>query len=64
MRCVDHVDYTASTRPHELDHTDQEAICPAWQILIIQIIQIIQIICPLAQARSESKACPIVFMVG
>ena len=25
---VDHAEYAASTRQHELDHTDQEYICP------------------------------------
>ena len=35
---LDHAEYTAPTRQHELDHTDhtdhtdQEYICPAWQI--------------------------------
>ena len=29
---LDHADYTAPTRQNELDHTDQECICPAWQI--------------------------------
>ena len=38
---LDHADYTASTRQHEVDytdytdhtdHTDQESICPAWQM--------------------------------
>ena len=35
QRVLDHADRTASTRKHELDHTDhtdQESICPAWQI--------------------------------
>ena len=26
--CQDHADYTAPTWQHELDHTDQQYICP------------------------------------
>ena len=35
---LNHADYTAPTRNHELDHTDhtdhtdQDCVCPAWQI--------------------------------
>ena len=29
---VDHADYMAPSRQRELDHTDNECICPAWQI--------------------------------
>ena len=35
---LDDADHTASTQQQELDHTDhtgQESICPAWQILIM-----------------------------
>ena len=33
---LDHADYAAPTRQHEVDHTDQEFICSAWQIYIIK----------------------------
>ena len=32
---LDHAGWTAPNRQHEPDHTDQESICPAWQIQII-----------------------------
>ena len=34
---LDHAGYTAPTRQHGLDHTDQELICPAWQISIVKM---------------------------
>ena len=32
---LDYADYTAPTRQHELEHTDQEFIFPAWHIIQI-----------------------------
>ena len=32
-----HAYYTASTRLHELYHTDQGLICPAWQVYIMEV---------------------------
>ena len=32
---LDHADYTAPTGQHELDRTDQEHICPVWQIWVL-----------------------------
>ena len=40
---VGHTYDTASTRQHEPDHTDQESICPAWQIQIMNCSAVVAI---------------------
>ena len=52
---LDRADYTAITRPHDLDHAYeyQERICPAWQILIVKRSAVVlywgSMICPRCQ---------------
>ena len=40
---LDHADYTAPIRQHELDHAYQESICPAWQIWIMNCTDVVGI---------------------